>query len=33
MKKWTCTTCGYVAEGTQPPTKCPIYGMPDFVTT
>lgn len=33
MKKWTCTTCGYVAEGTQPPTECPNCGMSDFVTT
>lgn len=33
MKKWTCTTCGYVAEDIQPPTKCPVCGMSDFVTT
>lgn len=32
MRKWTCTTCGYVYEGDQPPTKCPICRGTDFVT-
>ena len=26
MKKWVCTVCGYVAEGENPPEKCPICG-------
>ena len=24
MKKFTCTVCGYVHEGTEPPEKCPL---------
>ena len=28
MKKWVCTVCGYVAEGTTPPEKCPVCGVP-----
>lgn len=32
MKKYTCKRCGYVAEGTAPPTKCPVCGGTEFVT-
>ena len=28
MKKWVCTVCGYVAEGPNPPEKCPVCGVP-----
>ena len=28
MKKFICTVCGYVHEGTEPPAKCPICGAP-----
>ena len=24
MKKWVCSVCGYVHEGENPPTECPI---------
>ena len=24
MKKFSCTICGYVHEGTEPPEKCPL---------
>ena len=27
-KKWICTVCGYVAEGTEAPEKCPLCGAP-----
>ena len=27
-KKWICTVCGYVAEGENPPAKCPQCGVP-----
>lgn len=32
MKKWKCTVCGYVHEGEEPPSKCPICdaGSEDF---
>ncbi|MFZ3102621.1 MAG: NADH peroxidase [Desulfitobacteriaceae bacterium] len=26
MKKFVCTVCGYVHEGTEPPEKCPVCG-------
>lgn len=26
MKKWRCTVCGYVHEGSEPPDKCPVCG-------
>jgi rubrerythrin len=26
MKKWKCTVCGYVHEGSQPPNECPQCG-------
>ena len=26
--KWICTVCGYVAEGENPPAKCPMCGVP-----
>lgn len=28
MKKWVCTVCGYIAEGDNPPEKCPVCGVP-----
>ena len=28
MKKWRCTVCGYIHEGTEPPDKCPNCGSP-----
>ncbi|MBR1659265.1 MAG: NADH peroxidase, partial [Oscillospiraceae bacterium] len=24
MKKWVCTVCGYVYEGENPPSECPV---------
>ena len=24
MKKWVCSVCGYVYEGENPPTECPV---------
>ncbi|MCD7878834.1 MAG: rubrerythrin family protein [Candidatus Gastranaerophilales bacterium] len=26
--KWVCTHCGYIAENTEPPKKCPVCGKP-----
>ena len=26
--KWTCTVCGYIFEGPEPPAKCPQCGVP-----
>jgi mannose-6-phosphate isomerase-like protein (cupin superfamily) len=26
MKKWRCTVCGYIHEGTEPPELCPNCG-------
>ncbi len=28
IKKFVCTVCGYVHEGTEPPEKCPVCGAP-----
>lgn len=28
MGTWKCQVCGYVAEGVQPPEKCPKCGAP-----
>ncbi|NIQ98415.1 MAG: NADH peroxidase [Desulfuromonadales bacterium] len=28
MKKFTCTVCGYVLEGENPPASCPQCGVP-----
>ena len=28
MAKWICTVCGYVHEGDQPPTQCPVCKQP-----
>ena len=28
MKKFVCSVCGYVYEGTTPPEKCPQCGVP-----
>jgi len=28
MMKWTCSVCGYVFEGEQPPTNCPQCKVP-----
>jgi len=28
MKKFVCSICGYVHEGTEPPVKCPQCGAP-----
>ena len=27
-KKWVCTVCGYIAEGENPPAKCPVCHVP-----
>ena len=27
-KKFICTVCGYIHEGTEPPQKCPMCGVP-----
>jgi rubrerythrin len=27
MKKYICSVCGYVHEGTKPPEICPICGV------
>lgn len=32
-KKYTCTQCGYVYEGTAAPSACPVCRGTDFVTT
>ncbi len=26
--KWKCRNCGFVIEGSEAPTKCPVYGHP-----
>jgi len=26
MKKWQCSVCGYIHEGTEPPENCPVCG-------
>ncbi len=31
MKKFVCTVCGYVYEGSEPPEKCPVCGKPKEV--
>jgi rubrerythrin len=33
MKKWICTVCGHIHEGSQPPDVCPNCGAKaeDFV--
>ena len=28
MKKFVCTVCGYICEGTEPPEKCPVCKAP-----
>ena len=28
MKKYVCSVCGYVHEGTEPPEKCPVCKVP-----
>ena len=28
MAKWKCTVCGYIHEGDQPPTECPVCKQP-----
>ena len=28
MKKWKCTVCGYIHQGDEPPSVCPICGSP-----
>ena len=28
MKKWKCTVCGYIHQGDEPPSNCPICGAP-----
>ena len=28
MKKWKCTVCGYISQGDEPPSVCPICGAP-----
>lgn len=32
-KKFTCTRCGYVAQGAVAPASCPVCKETDFVTT
>lgn len=32
-KKFTCTRCGYVAQGAVAPASCPVCKGTDFVTT
>lgn len=32
-KKFTCTRCGYVAQGAAAPASCPVCKWTDFVTT
>ncbi len=32
-KKYTCTQCGYVYEGTSAPVSCPVCKGTDFITT
>lgn len=32
-KKYTCTRCGYVAQGAVAPASCPVCKGTDFVTT
>lgn len=32
-KKYTCTQCSYVYEGTAAPSACPVCKGTDFVTT
>jgi rubredoxin len=27
MKKWRCTTCGYIHKGETPPDQCPVCKM------
>jgi len=29
-KKWKCTVCGYIHEGTKPPDLCPVCGAHKF---
>ena len=29
-KKWKCTVCGYIHEGTKPPDFCPVCGAHKF---
>ena len=26
--KWTCSVCGYIHYGDNPPEKCPLCGVP-----
>jgi rubrerythrin len=26
MKKWKCVVCGYIHQGDEPPSTCPICG-------
>jgi len=28
MKKWRCSVCGYIHEGSEPPERCPMCGAP-----
>ena len=28
MKKYICTVCGYIHEGSEAPEKCPLCGYP-----
>jgi rubrerythrin len=27
MKKWRCTSCGYIYKGENPPDQCPVCKM------
>ncbi len=27
MNKWRCNVCGYIHEGKEPPTECPVCGV------
>lgn len=28
VKSWKCSVCGYIHQGSQPPEKCPLCGVP-----
>lgn len=29
LSKWRCLVCGYIQQGWNPPSHCPICGVPD----
>jgi rubredoxin len=28
MMEWACAICGYIHEGEEPPSMCPVCGAP-----